>query len=80
MVYGHDRPKGLERALAYAGFEDHGLERILLLEASAAAKLERPPGVDVRQVRTKEELAGYAGVLRKAFGEADWTTDDSYRA
>jgi hypothetical protein len=78
VVYGHDRPEGLERALADAGFEDHGLETFLVLEASAAAKLERPHGVDVRQVRTKEELAGYAGVLRKAFGEEDWTTDDSY--
>jgi GNAT superfamily N-acetyltransferase len=77
-VYGHDRPKGLERALADAGFEDQGLDRLLALEASAAANLERPPGVDVRQVRTEEELAGYAGVLRKAFGEEDWTTDDFY--
>ena len=77
-VYGHDRPEGLERALADAGFEDLGLETFLALEASAAAKLERPPGVDVRQVRTEKELAGYAGVLREAFGEDDWTTDDFY--
>jgi GNAT superfamily N-acetyltransferase len=77
-VYGHDRLEDLDRALADAGFDDQGLETFLALEASAAAKLERPPGVDVRQVRTEEELASYAGVLRKAFGEEDWTTDDFY--
>jgi hypothetical protein len=77
-VYGHDRPEGLERALADAGFEDQGLETFLALEASAAATLERPPGVDVHQVRTKEDLANYAGVLRRAFGEEDWTTDEFY--
>ena len=77
-VYGHDRPEGLERALADAGFEDQGLETFLALEASAA-NLERPPGVDVHQVRTKEDLANYAGVLRRAFGEEeDWTTDEFY--
>jgi hypothetical protein len=78
VVYGHDRPESLERVLADAGFEDHGLEKFLVLEASAAANLDRLPGVDVRQVRTEEELAGYAGVLRKAFGEEDWTTDGFY--
>ena len=77
-VYGHDRPAGLDRALADAGFEDLGPETFLALEASAAAKLERPPGVDVRQVRTEEELASYAHVLRKVFGEEDWTTNDFY--
>lgn len=78
-VYCHDRPEGLDRALADAGFEDlFGLETFLTIEASAAAKLERPPEVDVRRVRTEAELAGYAGVLRKAFGEEDWTTDDFY--
>jgi GNAT superfamily N-acetyltransferase len=68
----------LECALAEAGFEDSGQETWLALDASAAAQLERPPIVDVRQVRTEDELAGYAGVLRKAFGEDDWTTDDFY--
>ena len=80
-VYGHDRPDGLDRALADAGFEDlFGLETFLAIEASAAAKLvvERTQEVDVRRVGTEAELAGYAGVLRKAFGEEDWTTDDFY--
>jgi acetyltransferase (GNAT) family protein len=79
LVYGHDRPEGLGRALADAGFEDlFGLEKFLAIEASVAAKVERPPGVDVRQVRTEEDLASYAGVLRAAFGEEDWTTNDFY--
>ena len=78
-VYGHDFPEGLDRELADAGFEDlFGLETFLAIEASAAAKLERLPGVDVRRVSTEPELAGYAGVLRKAFGEEDWTTDAFY--
>jgi hypothetical protein len=72
-VYGHDRPEGLERALADAGFEDQGLETFLALEASAAATLERPPGVDVHQVRTKEDLANYANKMVYRGGAA---TDD----
>ncbi len=78
QVCGHDRPEGLERALADAGFEDQGQETFLALEASAAANLERPPGVDVRQVRTEEELACYAAVVRKAFGDQEWATKDFY--
>lgn len=77
-VYGHDRPKNLERALADAGFEDQGLEKWLALEASAAANLQRSPGVDIRQVRTEEELAGYIAVVRQAFGAAEWATPDFY--
>jgi hypothetical protein len=78
-VYGHDRPEGLERALADAGFEDRGVEKLLALEVSAAANLERPPNVDVRPVRTEEELAGYVAVLRNAFGDEGWATQDLYR-
>ena len=72
QVCGHDRPDGLERALADAGFEDQGLETFLVLEASAIADLRRPQGVDVRRVRTEEELASYIAVEREAFDE-EWT-------
>ncbi|MGH6985941.1 MAG: GNAT family N-acetyltransferase [Caulobacteraceae bacterium] len=78
QVYDHDRPAGLERVLADAGFEDQGMEKLLALEASAAASLERPPGVDFRQVRTEEDLASYAAVLRNAFGDQEWATIDFY--
>jgi GNAT superfamily N-acetyltransferase len=78
-VYDHDRPEDLDRALADAGFEDlFGLECFLAGETAVAVELDRPPGVEVRQVRTAEELAAYAGVLRQAFGEQDWTADDFY--
>lgn len=80
-VYGHDLPDGLERALADAGFEDQGLEQFLVLEASAGASLERSPDADVRRVRSKAALAGYAAVLRAAFedeNEEEWTRDAFY--
>ena len=78
QVYGHDRPGCLEGALADAGFEDRGLEKLLVLETSAATNLERPASIDVRRVRTEEELASYVGVLRRAFGDEEWAKEDFY--
>lgn len=78
-VYGHDRPEGLEGALANAGFEAGGVETLLVLEASAAATLERPASLDIRRVRTEEELTDYVAVLRSAFGDEDWARPDLYR-
>lgn len=75
QVCGHDRPVGLEQALASAGFEDQGLEKWLVIEASATATFERPPGVDVRQVRTEEELAAYLAVVREAFDDEGFAKD-----
>jgi GNAT superfamily N-acetyltransferase len=77
-VCAHDRPEGLERALADAGFEDQGVEHLLVLDASAAATLERPPGVDVRQVVTEQELETYVAVVRRAFGGQDWAAKEFY--
>jgi hypothetical protein len=34
--------------------------------------------VDVRQVRTEEDLASYAAVLRNAVGDQEWATIDFY--
>jgi GNAT superfamily N-acetyltransferase len=75
QVCDHDRPEGLERALSEAGFEDQGLEKWLVVEASAAANFERPPGVDVRQVHSEEELAAYLAVAREAFDDEGFTKD-----
>ena len=57
-------PEGLERVIADAGFENR--EKWLVIDASAAPKLERQPGTDVRQVRTEEDLASYLAVAREA--------------
>ena len=79
-VYGHDRPEGLDEALAGAGFDDQfGLERFLALDVSARAGLERPPGVDVRQASTPEDLEHYVAVACEAYADA-WYASAEARA
>ena len=68
-VYSHDRPAGLEAALAAAGWTDDGPETFLALDLEhAMPAFEPPPGVEVRQVRDRQGCADLVAVSAAAFG------------
>ena len=71
-VYSHDRPPGLEAALAAAGFQDDGPETFLALDIEAAdLPLAPPPGIEIRQATDAAGIADLVTANTLAFGERE---------
>jgi ribosomal protein S18 acetylase RimI-like enzyme len=73
-VYSHDRPPGLEAALAAAGFQAEEPESFLALDIGEGGPvIEPPPGVEVREVTEAAGVADLVRVSEAAFGrEEPW--------
>jgi GNAT superfamily N-acetyltransferase len=68
-VYGHDGPPDIEAVLGAHGFEPEERETFMLLDLrTETCDIAAPPGIDVRRVRTPEELETYLAVALRAFG------------
>lgn len=71
-VYSHDRPPGLEAALAAAGFVAEEAETFVVLDMQAAQPPYDPaPGVEVREVTDAAGAADLARVGAAAFGRQE---------
>ncbi len=73
-VYSHDRPPGLEAALAAAGFQPEEPETFVALDiGDGGLTIEPPPGVEVREVIDEAGVADLVRVSEAAFGrEEPW--------
>jgi len=68
-VYSHDRPPGLEAALAAAGFVGEAPETFLVLDLERSSPPYDPPaGIEVRDVRDKSGVVDLEAVSAAAFG------------
>jgi GNAT superfamily N-acetyltransferase len=68
-LYSHDRPPGLEAALAAAGFEPQEPETLLVFDlADTAIDAPAANGAEVRHVRDAQGVADYAIASGRAFG------------
>ena len=70
-VYSHDRPPGLEAALAAAGFVAAESETFVALDLESAPVLDPVVGVDVRVVADAAGLADFLAVNEAAFGHVE---------
>jgi ribosomal protein S18 acetylase RimI-like enzyme len=71
-LYSHDRPAGLEAALAAAGFSPDGPETFLVLDLEThAPPFDPPAGIEVRRVTDAAGAADLAAVSDAAFGRAE---------
>lgn len=72
MLYSHDRPPGLEAALAAAGFVGEGPETFLVLDMEESFPPYDPPsGVEVREVTDAPGVADLWAVNAAAFGRQE---------
>ena len=70
-VYGHDRPAGLGRRLAAAGFEPDEPETLMIFDlGSGPPPGGVPAGIVIRRATGADGLADLIAVQRAAFGEA----------
>ena len=70
-VYSHDRPPGLEAALAAAGFEADEPETFVALDLEATPLADPEVGVDIRAVTDAAGLADFLAVNEAAFGRVE---------
>lgn len=77
-VRGHDLPPGLPDRLRAAGFVPEDTETIMVgIAADMATQLTLPPGVSLREVRTKAEIRAIALMESTVWNENwDWLADD----
>lgn len=79
-VYAHDRPAGLEMALADEGFENQNQETLVAAEASGIFNAPLTSGAEIKRVHDEVGLVDYVAILRAAFGDDKTITLDGYRA
>ena len=71
-VYSHDRPAGLDAALAAAGWREDDPETFLVLDMDVdTPPYDPPPGVEVRQVSDHAGIMDLVAVSDAAFGRAE---------
>ncbi len=78
-VFSHDRPAGLERALAAAGYEAQATETLVALDLEEVALGDAPPpGVEIRRVRDAAGVADYVAANAQAFGRDETESAESW--
>ena len=71
-VYGHDRPRDLDRRLAAAGFAPGRPETLMAFDLAAGIpSVPAAAGVEARRVASAAELAAWAEVSGESFGRDD---------
>ena len=77
-LFGHDRPRGLEEALAAAGFAPAESETFLACEVARLAELETDPVFDIREALDKHDVRDFAAASAEAFGRDEGARLDAW--